>query len=323
MSPVGHSLKSHMEIVRVREKIYQNFAAPSVALGNFDGVHLGHREILRRTVETAHSKGRDAIVYTFDPHPRLVLNKAPAIPRITTPSERAEILEELGIDVLILAEFTKDFASQTPEDFVQNVLVEELGTRNLFIGENYRFGKGRSGNPGTLKKMARDLGFMVHVVPPVRFGDSIVSSSRIREFLTQGEIAQANLLLGREFTIGGRVIHGHHRGKGLGFPTANIKPEVKLHPPEGVYAVYCGVGELMMRAVMNIGYNPTFKDRRVSYEVHILDFDQDIYGDFINAYMVDKLRNEMTFSSVEELRAQISRDVEQAREILSKKPKMN
>lgn len=311
-----------MEIVRVREKIYQNFIAPSVALGNFDGVHLGHREILRRTVETAHGKGREAVVYTFDPHPRLVLNKAPEIPRITTPSERAEILEQLGIDVLILAEFTKEFASQTPEDFVQNVLVEELGTRNLFIGENYRFGKGRSGNANTLKKMARELGFIVHVVLPVRLGDAIVSSSRIRDHLTQGEIAQANLLLGREFTIGGRVVHGHHRGKGLGFPTANIKPEVKLHPPEGVYAIYCRVGELIRPAVMNIGYNPTFKDRRVSYEVHILDFDQDIYGDFITAYMVDKLRNEMAFSSGEQLRAQIAKDVGRAREILAGKPKL-
>jgi riboflavin kinase/FMN adenylyltransferase len=311
-----------MEIVRVREKIYQNFIAPSVALGNFDGVHLGHQEILRRTVETAHRKGREAVVYTFDPHPRLVLNKAPEIPRITTPSERAGILENLGIDVLVLAEFTREFASQSPEDFVENVLSEELGTRHLFIGENYRFGKGRSGTPNTLRKMAYELGFIVHVVPPVYCGDTIVSSSRIREHLTRGEIAEANLLLGREFTIEGRVIHGHHRGKGLGFPTANIKPEVKLHPPEGVYAIYCLAEDVIRPAVMNIGYNPTFKDRRVSYEVHILDYGEDLYGEFIAAYMVERLRPEMTFVSVDDLRAQIAKDVAQAREILAGKPKM-
>jgi len=309
-----------MEIIRVREKIYQNFNAPSVALGNFDGVHLGHQQILRRTVETAHSKGRDAVVYTFDPHPRLVLNLAPEIPRITTPRERADILEHLGVDVLVLAEFTREFAMQTPEEFVQNVLAEELGTRNLFIGENYRFGKGRSGTPQTLKKMAPELGFTVHVVPPVRVDDTVVSSSRIREHLIHGEIREANLFLGREFTIEGRVIHGHHRGKAIGFPTANIKPEVKLHPPEGVYAVYCRTDEGLFKGVMNIGSNPTFKDRRVSYEVHVLEFDQDLYGQNIKVYLVERLRSEMAFAGVDELKGQIRRDVDRSRQILVGSP---
>ncbi|MBM3301592.1 MAG: bifunctional riboflavin kinase/FMN adenylyltransferase, partial [Deltaproteobacteria bacterium] len=230
-----------MEIIRVREKIFQNFTAPSVALGNFDGVHLGHQEIIARTVQTAHSKGRDAVVYTFDPHPRLVLNKAPDIPRITTPRERTDILEHLGVDVLVLAEFTREFAKQTPEEFVENVLVEELGTKHLFIGENYRFGRDRSGTAHSLKKMAPQYGFTCHVVPPVKIGNMVVSSSKIRHHLMRGEISEANVLLGREFTVEGRVIHGHHRGKALGFPTANIKPEVKLSPPRGVYAVYCRV----------------------------------------------------------------------------------
>jgi|UniRef100_A0A7C4ERI5 riboflavin kinase/FMN adenylyltransferase len=312
-----------MEIVRVREKIYQNFVAPSVALGNFDGVHLGHQEILRRTVETAHRKGRDAIVYTFDPHPRLVLNKVPEVPRITTPRERARILELMGIDVLILAEFTPEFATQTPEDFVQNVLVEELGVRNLFIGENYRFGKNRSGTPNTLKKMSRELGFVVHVVPPVRYGDAPVSSSLIREHLSKGEISQANALLGREFTIQGRVIHGHRRGKALGYPTANIKPEVKLHPPEGVYAAYCQTEDgAIHKAVMNIGYNPTFHDRRVSYELYILDFDRDLYGEYLTAYMVERLRSEMVFPDPDHLKEQIGKDVEYARSLLVGAPRL-
>jgi riboflavin kinase/FMN adenylyltransferase len=311
-----------MEIIRVREKIYQNFSSPSVALGNFDGVHLGHQEILRRTVETAHGKDREAVVYTFDPHPRLVLNTVPEVPRITTPRERADILEHLGIDVLILAEFTKEFAAQSAEDFVLNVLVEELGIRHLFIGENYRFGKARAGTPHTLKKMAPELGFVVHVVPPVKIDGDVVSSSRIRDHLMRGEIREANVLLGREFTIEGRVIHGHHRGKALGFPTANISPEVKLHPPEGVYAVYCRVGESMRVGVMNIGYNPTFRDRRVSYEVHILDFDQDLYGETIRVYLADRLRSEMTFENVDALKAQIGQDIARGREILTGLPRM-
>jgi riboflavin kinase / FMN adenylyltransferase len=311
-----------MEIIRVREKIYQHFNAPSVALGNFDGVHLGHQEIIRQTVKTAHGKGREAIVYTFDPHPRLVLNKAPDIPRITTPRERADILEYLGVDVLILAEFTREFAQLSPEEFVNNVLAEELGARHLFIGQNYRFGRGRAGTPQTLKQMAPALGFSVHVIQPVMVGDMVVSSSRTREHLARGEIVEANTLLGREFTIEGRVIHGHHRGKNLGFPTANIKPEVKLHPAEGVYAVYCRVGDAIHPAVMNIGYNPTFQDRRVQYEVHILDFDQEIYGEIIRVYLVERLRSETKFESVEHLKEQISKDVERGRAILTAQPKM-
>lgn len=309
-----------MEIIRVREKIYQSFVKPSVALGNFDGVHLGHREILKRTVATAHQRGRDAIVYTFDPHPRVVLNKAPEIPRITTAKEKAELLESLGIDVVILAEFTKEFASQSPNAFVENVLVEELGVRHLFIGQDYRFGKGRAGTPQTLRDMGPEHGFSVHVVPPVTVGDVRVSSSLIRELLMKGEVSEANTLLGREFVIEGKVMHGHRRGKKLGFPTANIKPEAKLHPPDGVYAVYCCVGENVHPAVMNIGRNPTFGDRKVSYEVHILDFDGEIYGETIRVYLVDCLRQEMKFASVDDLRAQIARDVAKGRQILAEHP---
>jgi riboflavin kinase / FMN adenylyltransferase len=311
-----------MEIIRVREKIFQSFKAPSVALGNFDGVHLGHQEIIRQTVSTAHAKARDAVVYTFDPHPRLVLRKAPEIPRITTPRERAEILEHLGIDVMVLAEFTPEFAAMSPQDFVQNVLLEELGARDLFIGENYRFGKGRAGTLHTLREMGPQMGFRVHVVRPVKIGETVVSSSRIREHLSRGEIREANELLGREFTIEGRVIHGHHRGKGLGFPTANLKPEVKLQPPEGVYAIYCKVGSAIHNGVMNIGYNPTFEDRRVSYEVHLLDFDQDLYGEMVTVYLVDRLRSEMKFSGVDELKEQIRKDIELGRRILVHRPLM-
>lgn len=309
-----------MEIIRVREKIYQSFVKPSVALGNFDGVHLGHREILTRTVRTAHEKGREAIVYTFDPHPRVVLNKAPEIPKITTDKEKAELLEELGIDVVIVAEFTKEFASQSPSAFVENILVEELGVRHLFIGQDYRFGKGRAGNPQTLQDMGPQYGFTVHVVPPVMVGNVRVSSSLIRELLMKGKISEANKLLGREFVIEGRVIHGHRRGKQIGFPTANIKPEAKLHPPDGVYAVYCRVGDALYPGVMNIGRNPTFGDRKVSYEVHILDFDREIYGETIRVYLIDRLRQEMKFSSIEDLKAQIVRDVAQGRQILASHP---
>jgi len=311
-----------MEIIRVREKIYQKFHRPAVALGNFDGVHLGHQEILRRTVDTARLKRHDALVYTFDPHPRVVLNKAPEIPRITTFRERADIMEYLGISVLVLAEFTLEFARQTPEDFVGNILVEELGVADIFIGENYRFGKGRSGTAETLKQMAPEMGFRVHVVPSVIVEEERVSSSRIREHLLRGEICQANRLLGREFTLEGKVVHGHHRGKLLGFPTANIKPEAKLQPPEGVYAAYCRVGTETHSAVMNIGRNPTFKDRRLSFEVHLLDFSGDLYGETLKVYVVDRLRQEMTFSGPEDLKSQIRMDIDRCRGLLTVFPRI-
>lgn len=311
-----------MEIIRVREKIYQKFHRPAVALGNFDGVHLGHQAILRKTVDTARLKRHDALVYTFDPHPRVVLNKAPEIPRITTFRERADIMEYLGINVLVLAEFTLEFARQAPEEFVGNILVEELGVADIFIGENYRFGRGRSGTADTLRQMAPEMGFRVHVVPSVIVGDERVSSSRIRDHLLRGEIGQANRLLGREFTVEGKVVHGHHRGKLLGFPTANIKPESKLQPPEGVYAAYCRVGTETRLAVMNIGRNPTFKDRRTSFEVHILDFSEDLYGETLKVYIVDRLRAEMTFSSPEELKSQIRKDIDRCRGLLTVFPRI-
>ncbi len=309
-----------MEILRVREKIYQRFSSPSVAIGNFDGVHLGHREILSRTVKSAHDRGKEAVVYTFDPHPRIVLNKVQDVPRINTEAEREQILEELGIDVLILAEFTPEYASQTPGQFVENTLVEELGVRSLFVGENYRFGKGRSGTAVMLKKTGHELGFTVHVVPSVKVDDVVVSSSEIRKLLLSGEIRRANELLGRPFKIAGKVIHGHSRGKKLGFPTANIKPEPKLCPPDGVYAVYCILEDdrkNLRPGVMNIGWNPTFKDRKVSYEAHILDLDRDLYGQRIEMQIVDRIRSEMTFNNVDELKDQIRKDIAYSREIFS------
>ena len=312
-----------MEIIRVREKIFQTFSKPSVALGNFDGVHLGHQEILRRTVEAAHGKGREAIVYTFDPHPRVVLNQAVEIPQITTSDEKASLLEYLGIDVLILAEFTKDFARQTPQDFVENTLVEELAIKNLFVGENYRFGSGRSGDPSQLKHMGRERNFSVHVVPSVKVGEEVVSSTLIRKLLLGGKVIRANEMLGRPFSVQGNVIHGHSRGKALGFPTANIKPDRKLIPPDGVYAVFCRLQGRIYQGVMNIGKNPTFRDRKTSFEVHLLDFSEELYGSTMKVFFKARLRSERTFESVEELKSQIARDVEKARSILNQNPQDN
>jgi riboflavin kinase/FMN adenylyltransferase len=307
-----------MEILRVRQKVYHTFDRPSVALGNFDGVHVGHQRILSRTVESAHRRDRHAIVYTFDPHPRVVLNKAPSIPRITTFEERVDVLTRLGVDALILAEFTHEFAAQSPDEFLHDIIVEELGAAEIFVGENYRFGKDRAGGVDTLKKRGPELGFRVCVVPSVTVDGERVSSSRIRSHLLKGEIRQANRLLGREFTIEGKVVHGRRRGKSLGFPTANIKPDgAKLNPPDGVYAGICLAQDRLWPSVMNIGRNPTFGEKKVSYEVHLLDFDQDLYRSHLKVYLVDRLRDELTFADAEALTRQIAEDVRRCREILA------
>ncbi len=309
-----------MEIIRVRQKVFHRFKAPAVALGNFDGVHWGHRKIISELTQTAKNTNSDSIVYTFDPHPRVVLNKASEIPRITTYSERVEILGHLGVDVLILAEFTEQFAQQGPREFAEHLLMEELGASSVFVGGNFRFGKDRAGDAELLKKLGPEMGFKPYIIPPVLIDGERVSSSRIRQEIVNGNIAEANRLLGREFTIQGKVVHGHHRGKGLGFPTANIKPEPKIHPPTGVYAVYCRTSSGVAPGVMNIGFNPTFKDRKVSYEVHILDYDGDLYGEFVKVYFLDRLRSEKSFSGPDELKEQIAKDVQRARGMLTVLP---
>lgn len=306
-----------MEILRVRQKVYQTFDRPSVALGNFDGVHVGHQRILSRTVESAHKMDRQAVVYTFDPHPRVVLNKAPSVPLITTFEERVDVLTRIGVDALVLAEFTIDFAEQSPEEFIRDILLEELGAAEIFVGENYRFGKDRAGAAETLRKIGPELGFRVFVTPSVTIDGERVSSSRIRSHLLNGEIVMANRLLGRQFTIEGKVVHGRRRGKGLGFPTANIKPGPKLSPPDGVYACYCRLEDSLFPAVMNIGRNPTFQEKKVSYEVHLLDFDRDIYRSYVKVHLVDRLRDEKAFADVEALKRQIAEDVRSCREVLS------
>lgn len=301
----------------MRHKSLHRFKAPAVALGNFDGVHRGHQKIISELVKTAQRSDSDSIIYTFDPHPRVVLNKVAELPRITTFTERVEILEHLGVSVLILAEFTREFAEQTPREFAQSLLKEDLGATDVFVGANFRFGKARSGDARSLREMGPELGFKTHIIPPVMVNGGRVSSSKIREKIIEGNISEANQLLGREFTVMGKVVHGHHRGKGLGFPTANIKPEPKIHPPSGVYAVFCRTSEGVLPGVMNIGYNPTFGDRKVSYEVHILDYDADLYGSMIKVYFVERLRPEKHFQSPDILREQIARDVQRARAILT------
>jgi len=306
-----------MEVIHKEKDFKGAFKNPVLTIGNFDGVHLGHQRIFRQVKEKAGEIGGESIVYTFEPHPVEVLAPQHKPPLITPLEEKLRLIEEQGIDVAICANFSRMFASQTPEDFVKNILYDQIKIRQLFVGHDYTFGKDRRGNIALLKEFGRKLGFNVEVVEAVRVGGTVVSSTRIRELIQRGELREAGRMLGRNYLLISKVIHGHGRGsRKLGFPTANLKPAGVLFPRPGIYAVWAIHEGKRYPGVANLGWNPTFHDQKFSIEVHLLDFDQDIYGQTLRVEFVERLRDEVTFRGPEELVTQIKKDVEQAQKIL-------
>lgn len=307
-----------MDVIRDSEDIPERLQGACVTIGNFDGVHLGHRFIFRRLVEEARREGRAAVAISFDPHPKLVLHpdRRPFY-LITSLEEKIRILEGLGIDAFILVPFSLEYANTTAEAFVRGFLWDRLRIRRILIGHDYTFGRGGEGNEAFLVEAGRRLGFEVEVINAFRVGDTVISSTKIREALLAGDVRSAAVMLGRPYNLSGRVIRGNHRGAGLGFPTANIEPDKALVPADGIYAVRVLLAGKRLDGVLNIGWNPTFADAKRSVEVHILDFHGNIYGKSIEILFVDRLRDEARFESPEELTAQIERDTVRARAILT------
>lgn len=305
-----------MEIIRNLEHL-KPLTAPTIAtLGNFDGVHIGHREIFRNVVRKAREAGGTAVVVTFVPHPLKVLMPERAPRLLNTYAEKERLIAASCIDLLVQVPFDKKIASCPAPEFVKRVLVEGLQVRHLIVGYDYAFGYKRSGDVELLKSLGEDHGFTVETVQPVCHDGEVFSSTRVRHCLAAGDVAGAVPLLGRHFTLEGEVIRGASRGHRLGFPTANLATEKEILPRPGVYAVKAKLDERYFDAVMNIGFNPTFGLERISLEVHLLDFDEEIYGRQLRVYFVERLRDEMVFSSLEELVAQIDRDVTAARKLL-------
>jgi len=291
-----------------------------VTLGNFDGVHLGHQKIFELVIQKAREIGGESVVYTFEPHPMKVLYPGKRMPLITSYKERARLVEEMGIDVLVSAPFDLEFAKMEASDFVRDVLVGAIGARIVLVGYDYAFGKGRRGDTELLKKMGEEMGFEVVVVPPVMLNGSAVSSSRIRSVIEEeGDVALAARMMGREFSVTGKVVEGHRRGKALGFPTANLQVESELMPRPGVYAVKVGIVETggTFGGMANLGTNPTFGNGTLSFEVHLFDFQGDLYGKELTVSFVDRLRDERKFPSPEALVEQLRKDEERSRAILS------
>lgn len=307
-----------MKIIRGLNDVKKTpLASPAITLGNFDGVHIGHQAIFKAVVARAFDMGGTSVAFTFEPHPLKVLAPQRSPKLLCTFKEKMEQIEAAGVEIVICAKFTPEFASQNPEDFVRDVLVGALGVKDLFVGHNYAFGKDRKGDINFLRDAGKRFGFGVHVIGPVKVEGILVSSTKIRQLVMDGEVCLASKLLGRPYSIEGTVVPGHSRGKGLGFPTANITTPNELPPKEGVYAVTVHSEGKIYRGAANIGKNPTFGDETASYEVHILDFDGDLYGKFIKMKFIKRIRDEVKFRGVDELAAQIKKDVDRVRAVFA------
>jgi riboflavin kinase / FMN adenylyltransferase len=283
-----------------------------LTIGVFDGVHRGHQELIRRV-----TVGTPSVVMTFTPHPASVLS-GQAIKCLTTPDERAELLSALGVDVVITEPFTRDLASVSAYEFMSR-LKRHLGLEHLLIGYDFALGKGREGNAARLTEIGQELGFTVEVVPAVGDESGVISSTEIRKLVSLGDIAVAADLLGHPYQIGGPVIHGDHRGRTIGFPTANIDyPMQKVLPSNGIYACWAWLGSERFAAAINVGVRPTVKtDQAVpNVEAYLLDFDRDIYGQHLKLDFVARLRDELKFDSLEALIDQMHDDVQKTRQIL-------
>jgi riboflavin kinase/FMN adenylyltransferase len=307
-----------MEIFRELEAIQHTFPYACVTIGNFDGVHLGHQMLFAEVVQRAYRQHGTSVAITFDPHPLQVL-RPEGIKLISTCAQKIELITHAGIDVLVIVPFTMQFAATSAVHFVDDILIGRIGVKELVVGYDYAFGRGRAGNIEFLRRQGQEKGFPVTVVEAHYENGMLVSSSKVRELIAEGRMADARRLLGRYYQIRGEVQIGKQRGgKEIGFPTANLHLEAEdLLPRIGVYVCQVICDGQCYGGVLNIGYNPTFGEEKLVAETHIFDFNKDIYGKPIKVNLLRFLRGEQKFAGVPELAAQIARDVLQAKEVLA------
>ena len=291
-----------------------NILRPTVlTLGVFDGLHLGHQRIMQKVVERANAVGAHATAITFDPHPRAVLHPESAPPLLQTLDQRLANFEVLGIEQAIVIPFDRDFAAQSAEDFISEIIRDRLHAREVYLGKGFAFGRARGGNIELLRKMSSELGFVADEVDEVRLRGQRISSSRIRELLAAGEVNLVRRMLGRPYGVEGVIIRGDRRGHTIGFPTANLHPHNRVIPKFGVYATATLIDGTWRRSITNIGVRPTFGvDAEPSIESYVFDFDGDLYGDVLRVRFLHRIRDERKFSGIDELKAQIERDSQRA-----------
>ncbi|MDD5495751.1 MAG: bifunctional riboflavin kinase/FAD synthetase [Candidatus Omnitrophica bacterium] len=309
-----------MKVIHGLKNIKHPIKASVLTIGVFDGVHAGHRAIIKAVVKRAEELNLESVVLTFDPHPSKVTHPGSIAKSLISLDHRIRLIEALGVETLLILKFTAALSKVPADHFARKVLAETLGAKEIFVSENFYFGKGADSGIGSLKRVGNKMGFRVRVVPPVKMAGHIVSSSRIRSLIMEGELRRAAGLLGRPVSILGTVVKGHRRGRILGFPTANINPHHEAIPPSGVYAVRIKFGKKRLNGLLNIGIRPTFHKNEgfnePTIEVHIFNFDKKIYGRDLELTFVKKLRNEKKFATAEELIAQIREDEKAAHRVL-------
>ncbi len=304
-----------MKILRYLKDLKQQFRRPVLAIGVFDGLHQGHQKLMERTVARARAIGGTPVVMTFDPHPVHVLHPSRPLPMITSLSYRLALFSRLGIKACVVVRFSRRFASMNPETFIDRYICRGLGAREVVVGDDFFFGRHRRGNAELLRIIGQKKGFVVHVIPTREHGQKRASSSKIRSLIQAGDIRHAQDLLARPVAISGRVIHGDHRGRTLGFPTANLDTKDVGLVPIGVYCVRVVIGSAAYQGIANIGRRPSFKQGDpVSIEVHLFNFSKTIYGRPIVVEFLKRIRSENVFPDEGALIAQLHRDVKVARE---------
>ena len=310
-------MKVIVDIQKSEERLKNSY----VALGTFDGVHRGHRVLINSAIEKAKKNGGISVVYTFLNHPLEIIATERVPKMINTIDEKLRLLEEMGVDYVVLQTFDEKYAETSKEEFIDKILIEYLGAKEIFVGFNYTFAERGSGNVEYLRKVAPEKGIKLNEIKAIEYKGQILSSTLIRKFILEGKIEEANIFLGRPFFISGEVEHGKKLGRVLGFPTANLKVVNKVYPPFGIFGgtVLIEGEKEKYNAVVNIGKNPTLKPGELSVEVHILDFNRDIYGKKIDVSIEKHLRDEKKFGSMEELRQGIRNDVENWRKISNRK----
>ena len=305
-----------MELVRGLQNLRPQHRGCVLTIGKFDGVHRGHQAVLANVKAQAEALSLPATVMVFEPHPEEVFTPDSAPARLSPLREKYLLLKRQGVDRLVAVQFNRAFASQSAETFIKSLLVDKLGVKFLVVGDDFRFGRGREGDFRMLEEAGREYGFSVVSTQSFRIHDHRISSTAVRDALDSGDFEQARDMLGRPFSIRGRVVHGEKKGRTIGFPTANVLLKRCRSPLKGVFAVHVDIGDKRLNGVANVGSRPTVGGTRSQLEVHLFDFSEDIYGRSIDVYPVAKLRDEKKFASFEVLKKQIQDDAREARALL-------
>lgn len=307
-----------MIIYRSSKEIKKPIRRPVVAIGNFDGVHVGHKEIFKEIIQKAKDIGGTSVIYTFHPHPSCVIRPEMCQPQINSIDERLTLIENQGIDVTVVENFNRDFSQQSATEFFQNIILKKLKPKILYVGYNFYFGRGREGTTATLKKLCQKHSIELNVMPAFKLKGEVISSSKIREALRSGNVKKAAQFLGRYYFLQGITIKGVGRGKTLGIPTANIQTPAEITPKMGVYSTWVEYKGKLYASVTNVGHAPTFSEKKPhSIEAHIFDFKKNLYGESFILHFVDRIRAIKKFSSSQELVKQIKADIKTARAMLS------